>query len=133
MMRPELLAGPANGAADISSLQDSNKAMAIASIPTPGAHSELPPPAAVEQQPVRLPQRPPRHRASQRAIIPRATALGALVHAFACIGDLDIAYRLYSLVSAWTLEADMQLNHSAACHECLHAIAGHVDHPRISV
>ena len=49
--------------------------------------------ANVGQQ--RLPRRTRAVAARRAAVVPHLAAVGALVHAFACSGDLDTAFRLY--------------------------------------
>lgn len=43
----------------------------------------------------RLPRRTRAVAARRAAVVPHLAAVGALVHAFACSGDLDTAFRLY--------------------------------------
>lgn len=43
----------------------------------------------------RLPQRSLRAAAARHAVVPHLAAVGALVHGFACAGDLATAFRLY--------------------------------------
>lgn len=64
----------------------------------------------------RLPQRSLRAAAARHAVVPHLAAVGALVHGFACAGDLDTAFRLYQQARA---RPRVLSSYNAICRVCL--------------